>query len=196
MLGRALLVHQPVVLPGPVRLRDWRPVCPEGELRSISLHWTAHDYEAVFPAYHFCLRGVSEIMVVQTHDLRANMRDLRSDPSRPYAAHTLGRNSWSIGLAVCGMADALPSDFGPYPLVAAQIDALCVVARTLADAYGIAIDAIRTHAEAALEDGYYGDDGEETRWDIARLAARPEPLEEREATLTGDALRAKIAAVR
>jgi N-acetyl-anhydromuramyl-L-alanine amidase AmpD len=94
------------------------------------------------------------------------------------------------------MADALPSDFGPYPLVAAQIDALCVVARTLADAYGIPLDAIRTHAEAALEDGYFGDDGDETRWDIARFAARAEPLEEREATLTGDALRTRIAAVR
>ena len=179
-----------------MRLRDWRPVCPEGELRSISLHWTAHDYEAVFPAYHFCLRGVSDVMVVQTHDLRANMRDLRRNPSRPYAAHTLGRNSWSIGLAVCGMADAVPSDFGRYPLAVAQIDALCVVARMLADAYGIPLAAIRTHAEAALEDGYFGDDGEESRWDIARLEPRAEPLEDREATRTGEALRARIAAVR
>jgi hypothetical protein len=34
------------------------------------------------------------------------------------------------------------------------------------------------------------------RWDIARLAPRPEPLADREATLTGDVLRARIAAVR
>jgi len=179
-----------------VRLRDWRPVCPPGELRSISLHWTAHDYEAVFPAYHFCLRGVSDITVVQTHDLRANMRDLRRDPSGPYAAHTQGRNSWSIGIAVCGMADARPSDFGPYPLCAAQIDALCIVARTLADAYGISPAAIRTHAEAALEDGYFGAEDDDLRWDIARLEPRAEPLEEREAGLTGDVLRARIAAAR
>jgi hypothetical protein len=165
-------------------------------LRSISLHWTAHDYEAVFPAYHFCLRGVSEVVVVQTHDLRANMRDLRHEPSRPYAAHTLGRNSWSIGIAVCGMADAVPSDFGRYPLAVTQIDALCVVARTLADAYGIPLAAIRTHAEAALEDGYFGAEGERLRWDIARLEPRAEPLADREATLTGEALRARIAAVR
>ena len=189
-------MHQPVVLPEPVRLRDWRPVCPAGELRSISLHWTAHDYEAVFPVYHFCLRGVSDVVVVQTHDLRANMRDLRRDPASPYAAHTLGRNSWSIGLAVCGMADARPSDFGRYPLAAAQIDALCVVARTLADAYHIPLAAIRTHAEAALEDGYFGADDDDLRWDIARLEPRPEPLADREATATGDRLRARIAAVR
>jgi hypothetical protein len=179
-----------------MRLRDWRPLCPAGELRSISLHWTAHDYDAVFPAYHFCLRGVSDVVVVQTHDLRANMRDLRLDPSSPYAAHTLGRNSWSIGLAVCGMAAATPSDFGRYPLAVAQIDALCIVARTLADAYAIPLAAIRTHAEAALEDGYFGADDDDLRWDIARLEPRAEPLAEREAVSIGDELRARIAAAR
>jgi hypothetical protein len=191
-----LLVHQSVVLPGPVRLRDWRPDVPEGELRSISLHWTAYDYHAVFPAYHFCLRGVSDVEVVATHDLRANMRDLRADPREPYAAHTAGRNSWSIGLAICGMADARPEDFGRFPLAEPQIDALCVVARRLADAYGIPLAAIRTHAEAALDDGYFGAGGDDQRWDIARLVARPEPLVPADALATGDALRARIAAVR
>jgi hypothetical protein len=164
-------------------------------LRSISLHWTAHDYEAVFPAYHFCLRGVSEILVAATHDLRANMRDVRREPERPYAAHTAGRNSWSIGLAVCAMAGARPSDFGPFPLREAQIDALCAVARRLAVAYAIPLAAIRTHAEAALEDGYFGAGGDDERWDIARLAPRPEPLTPSEAAATGDLLRARIAAL-
>jgi hypothetical protein len=165
-------------------------------LRSISLHWTADDYEAVFPAYHFCLRGVSDVLVVQTHDLRANMRDVRLAPAEPYAAHTLGRNSWSIGLAICGMAGAVPADFGRFPLVDAQLEALCVVARVLADAYAIPPAAIRTHAEAALEDGYFGAGDDGLRWDIARTAPRPAPLEAREASLTGAALRARIAAVR
>jgi hypothetical protein len=164
-------------------------------LRSISLHWTAHDYEAVFPAYHFCLRGVSEIEVVATHDLRANMRDVRGDSRQPYAAHTAGRNSWSIGLAVCAMAGARPSDFGPFPLLDAQVDALCRVAHRLAGAYGIPLAAIRTHAEAALEDGYFGAGDEDRRWDIARLTARPGPLEPHEATATGDLLRDRIAAL-
>ena len=165
-------------------------------MRSISLHWTAHDYDAVFPAYHFCLRGAAGVTVVQTHDLRANMRDVRLEPERPYAAHTFGRNSWSIGIAVCGMAGARPDDFGAFPLLDEQIDALCRVARMLASAYGIAADAIRTHAEAALEDGYFGACDDEQRWDIARLVPRPEPLEPHEASVTGDVLRARIAALR
>ncbi len=165
-------------------------------MRSISLHWTAADYEAVFPAYHFCLRGVSDVMVVQTHDLRANMRDLRAGGAEPYAAHTAGRNSWSIGLAVCGMADARPDDFGRFPLADEQIAALCTLARRLADAYAIPLAAIRTHAESALEDGYFGAGADDERWDIARLAARPDPLVPADAIATGDALRARIAALR
>jgi hypothetical protein len=179
-----------------VRLRDWRPVFPAGELRSISLHWTARDYEAVFPHYHYCLRGVSDVLVVPTHDLRANMRDVRSEPDRPYAAHTFGRNSWSIGLAVCGMEGARPGDFGRFPLAEAQIDALCVLAARLAAAYGIPLAAIRTHAEAAVDDGYFGAEDDDERWDIARLAPSVGPLEPREAMLTGDVLRARIAAGR
>jgi hypothetical protein len=94
------------------------------------------------------------------------------------------------------MGSARPSDFGRFPLTGAQVDALCVVARTLADAYSIPLASIRTHAEAALEDGYFGADDDDLRWDIARLEPRAETLAEYEAVLTGDVLRARIAAVR
>jgi N-acetylmuramoyl-L-alanine amidase len=176
-----------------VRLRDWRPVCPEGELRSISLHWTAHDYEAVFPAYHFCLRGVSDIVVAQTHDLRANMRDLRSDSSAGYAAHTRGRNSYAAGIALCAMRGATPFDFGRFPLTAGQVEALCAVAAALARFYAIAPSDVRTHAEAALDDGYFGAGSDDVRWDIARLEPSGQPLHSGEALAVGDILRRRIA---
>ena len=183
-----------MVLPAPARLREWRPELPPGDLRSIVLHWTAGDYDTVFSAYHVCLRGVSDVVVVQTHDLRANMRDVRLDPSRPYAAHTSGRNAFAIGVAICAMQAATPADFGAYPLAAAQIDALALVVRRLADAYAIPYAAVRTHAEFAVADGYFGAGGDDVRWDIARLAPSAEPLEPSEAATTGDFLRARIAA--
>jgi hypothetical protein len=188
-------MHQPVVLDPPVALREWRPVLPEGDLRSISLHWTAHGYDAVFPAYHFCVSGRDEILVHHTHDLRENMRDVRLDPSLPYAPHTSGRNSWSIGLSVAAMQDATPCDFGPCPITEAQLDALCEVAAKLAAFYAIDVAAIRTHAEAALEDGYFGHGPGHKRWDIARLHASPAPLEPSEATSAGDWFRSRISAL-
>jgi hypothetical protein len=162
-------------------------------LRAIWLHWTGGDYTTVYPDYHFCLSGATDVVVHPTHDLRANMRDVRVAPERPYAAHTAHRNSWAIGLAICAMDGATPTDFGACPLTEPQLDALALVAARLAAVYGIGLAAIRTHAEAALEDGYYGAAGGE-RWDIARLEGAPAPLTAAEAHRVGDLLRARIAA--
>ncbi len=114
------------------------------------------------------------------------MRDLRTDAAGPYAAHTQGRNSFAAGLAVCAMRSATPSDFGFYPLRTEQVAALCAVAATLVRFYGIALDAVRTHAEAALEDGYFGAESDDVRWDIARLEPSKAALQRSEAHAVGD----------
>jgi hypothetical protein len=164
-------------------------------LRAVLLHWTAGDYATIFPAYHFCLSGERDVVVTATHDLRANMRDVRDAPDA-YAAHTLGRNSYAAGIAVCAMHAASPRDFGSYPLTPDQIEALCVVAAALVRFYGIALHEVRTHAEAALEDGYFGAGGEDVRWDIARLHPAAQPLRPAEALEVGDRLRRRIAELR
>ncbi len=163
-------------------------------MRSIVLHWTAGDYRTAYPAYHFCLRGAEDVEVVATHDLRANMRDLRAEAAEPYAAHVAGRNSWAVGIAVCAMGGATPADFGRWPITRSQVDALARVARLVALAYALPTAAIRTHAEAALDDGYFGAEGEDARWDIARLEPSAAPLAASEATAIGNFLRERIAA--
>lgn len=167
---------------------------PAGTLRAVILHWTAGDYTTTFPAYHFCLSGALDVMVHATHDLRANMRDLRVPGTPAYAAHTQGRNSFAVGIAVCAMRAALPDDFAAHPVTPAQIDALCAVTAQLVRTYGIALDAVCTHAEAAVADGYFGCGGENVRWDLARLEPRPAPLSPGDARVTGERLRALIAA--
>ncbi len=168
---------------------------PPADLRFVFLHWTAGDYEETFPAYHFCiaLRDGSPA-VVQTYPLPANARDLRGGDA-PYAAHVAGRNSYAIGVAVCGMRGAEPADFGPFPLRDDMLDAACALVARLCATYRIAIDAehVRTHAETAVEDGYFGA-GHDERWDVARLAADPRPLEPADARAVGDALRARVRA--
>ena len=186
-------MHYAGILPGPVRLPNWDPILPDGELHAILLHWTGSTYERVFPAYHFCLSGADAVVVHATHDLRANMRNVRAESDRPYAAHTAGRNSYAAGIAVCGMLAATPFDFGPAPLTRAQVEGAIAVCARLVRRYGIPIGAVRTHAEAALEDGYFGS-GPDERWDIARLEPRPQPLETHEATAVGAWFRERIAA--
>jgi len=171
---------------------------PPGRLERIYLHWSGGDYTTLYSAYHFCVAAEpgAPPQVYATHPLQANMRDLRSQPGASYAAHTRGRNSFAIGLGVMCMKDARPDDFGDWPLMEHLIGALCRVARVLAGFYEIPIvpEAVMTHAEAAVADGYFGSGSDEVRWDIARLQPSPRPLVPGDAALVGELLRANIIA--
>ncbi|GAC1312311.1 MAG: hypothetical protein NVS2B3_15850 [Vulcanimicrobiaceae bacterium] len=173
------------------------PSFPPGDVRRIYLHWTAGDYATVFPAYHYCVAlGPSGVpLVVETCDPRANMRDLRDARAcdAAYAAHTANRNSYALGIAICGMAGAVPEAFGAYPLRDEMVAACCDLAAAACAAYALAIDGatVMTHAEAALEDGYFGA-AEDERWDIARLVSEKRPLAAEDARRTGETLRARV----
>jgi hypothetical protein len=179
--------HQP--------LEAWTPEFPAGRLERVYLHWSGFDYQAVYDAYHYCIAQTldGDIVVVQTNDLRANMRNVYEQPELPYAAHTYKRNSYSAGLSIMGMQGARPEDFGQYPLTEALIGALCAVAARIVSPYAIPLDAqhVMTHAEAAIEDGYFGTSDEE-RWDIARLRPESRPLVPQDARDAGDELRRRI----
>ncbi len=179
-------------------LRLWRPQFAPGRIDRIYTHWSAHDYRSVFPAYHYCVAtgDDAEIMIVNTHDTRENMREVREQPDMPYAAHTRGRNSFALGISIMAMEGARPDDFGPCPLTEPLLDALCLLAARLAVFYGVPIDAehIMSHAEAARLDGYFGA-GDQERWDIARLRPQSVPLQPDEAVTTGEELRARMRAV-
>ncbi|HET7815295.1 MAG TPA: N-acetylmuramoyl-L-alanine amidase [Candidatus Baltobacteraceae bacterium] len=177
------------------RIDQWNHEFPQGRIDKIYTHWSAHDYAAVFPAYHYCVATDPDghIVVAQTNDPRANMRDVREDPEKPYAAHTRGRNSYAIGISIMAMEGSRPDDFGSYPLTEPLIDAMCLLGARIAAFYNVPIDAehVMSHAEAALIDGYYGT-GIEERWDIARLRPDPKPLEPHEGVTTGDELRTRM----
>jgi N-acetylmuramoyl-L-alanine amidase-like protein len=177
------------------KVSEWVPELPPGRIENIYLHWSAHDYRSVFPAYHFCvaLDDDGEIVVVNTHDVRENMRNVYDAPDEPYAAHTRKRNSFALGISVMGMQGSKPDDFGPYPLTTELVDALCAVGAKLAAHYRVPVDAghIMTHAEAALHDGYFGTEPQQ-RWDIARLKPEARPLVPQDALDVGEELRARI----
>lgn len=80
--------------------------------KRVILHWTAgsrvassHDRER----YHFLIQ---ESAIVPGVPVERNLRSLvglpgyHTNPLSGYAAHTAGMNSWSIGVAACGMLGA------------------------------------------------------------------------------------------
>ncbi|MDQ2909181.1 MAG: hypothetical protein M3R44_07520 [Candidatus Eremiobacteraeota bacterium] len=176
-------------------LDDWAPRLPPGRIARLYVHWSAHDYQSVFPAYHFCVATDSQgrLVVVNTHDVRENMRDVAAQPPQPYAAHTRGRNTFALGVSIMAMENATPADFGRFPLTEPLLDGLCRVTAQLASTYDVPIDAehIMSHAEAALHDGYFGTAPDE-RWDIARLRPDNRPLLRRDAIDVGDELRERM----
>ena len=176
-------------------LHAWRPDTP-GPIDHIYTHWSAHDYASVFPAYHFCIAPTpSGIVVVNTHDVRENMRAVYEGPELPYAQHTRGRNSFALGISIMAMEGSTPADFGKYPLTEELVDGLCLVGARLAAFYDVPIDAdhVMSHAEAGVREGYFGTEPDQ-RWDIARLAASDKPLVEQDAIDVGEELRVRMRA--
>jgi hypothetical protein len=116
--------------------------------RRIILHWTAGLHRAnsgELQRYHLCLEHLEHLEPSITSGFRTvwrqgvplerNMRSLSGvRPAhlspRGYAAHTGGFNSYSIGVAYCGMAEAVdyrprrPVDPGTEPITAHQVEGM------------------------------------------------------------------------
>jgi hypothetical protein len=90
--------------------------------RRIILHWTggAAKANAVDRSrYHFVVEN-DGLVVLGTHPIAANMRQLRA--TDPYAAHTGGFNSFSIGLSFAGMLGWTPGGTTRHPLTQVQVE--------------------------------------------------------------------------
>ena len=132
-----------------------------GKIKHIYLHWTAGRYNQFFDDYHLNIDGDGKVYRTCS----------RLDEHK---AHTYQRNSGSIGISLCCALDASwqgqKPDLGSCPPTTMQLVAMAKVVAVLCAGLGIAIDAdaVMTHAEAALVDGYgVGSGDSETRWDLA-----------------------------
>ena len=131
-----------------------------GKIKHIYLHWTAGRYNQFFDDYHLNIDGDGKV-----YRTCSSLDELK--------AHTYKRNSGSIGITLCCALDASwqgpEPDLGSCPPTTLQLVALAKVVAVLCAGLGLAVDAdaVMTHAEAALVDGYGAGSGDsETRWDL------------------------------
>lgn len=147
---------------------DWMPRC---KMDRIIVHWTGGPWSPTGldrRHYHIIVDNVGALHrgICSIAD-NVNTRDSR------YAAHTLGCNQGSIGLALSAMAGATerPLRFGPSPITKTQWDAAIRAIADLARFYGIqpVRTRILTHAEVqeSLNIRQRG------KWDIAVLPFDP-----------------------
>lgn len=115
---------------------DW---LPDSNARRVICHWTGGDYSASAldrQHYHILIERDGNL-VRGLHTIADN--DFTSDGK--YAAHTLGTNTGSIGVAVCCMAGAEERPFKPgtRPMSEHQWEVMAEVVAELCRRYDIAV---------------------------------------------------------
>ncbi|MFD2676062.1 peptidoglycan recognition protein family protein [Camelimonas lactis] len=162
---------------------------PDAVMKGVIVHWTAGTNsfsDADNEHYHFAIDGESKVHrcrhAISANDARGRAPD--------YAAHTLNCNTGWIGVALCGMRQAVEQPFnaGPSPIRLVQWTALGVVVAELCHRYSIAVTprTVLSHAEVQPTLGIQ----QRGKWDISRLPWDPSV---RSARAVGDLLRADVA---
>lgn len=141
---------------------------PDAKMARIIVHWTAGHNRATEDDqehYHILIEGDGKL-------IRGIPRiDLNGLPhAKPgYAAHTLNCNTGSIGVSLCGMANAVETPFNPgkSPITLTQWQTLPHVLSQLCRRYNIAVSehTVLTHAEVQKTLGIK----QRGKWDISRL---------------------------
>jgi hypothetical protein len=171
------------------------PAIPTGDVRRIYLHWAVAPFGCVFDDYNAMVDLENDRWVLKiTRNPQNNIPGLNQDPM---AEHTWHRNSWALGIAIGGMDGATTHNFGQDPVQLHELQYLCAGAAALALKYDVQADddlgggehTIMTHAEAALQDAYFGE-----RWDLAMF--EPGLLTPDGARYHGNLLRSRIRTIK
>lgn len=155
-------------------------------MKRIIMHWTGGTYQVTDldrEHYHYIVAGDGTV-VKGRYKPEANL----SVKDGRYAAHTLGCNTGSIGIACAGMAggtEAYP-ELTKYPLGEHQILTMCYQVTELCKKYDIDVTSrtVLTHAEVESTLGIK----QAGKWDISWLAY----LNFRSKEAIGDYLRKQV----
>src|SRR5882672_2565795 len=156
-------------------------------LKKICIHWTAGGYDPNDIDqyhYHYTVSAMGNVAGGKFLP-EANIPPLRNGH---YAQHCGGGNSWTIGVALCGMAGyTLPSKPGKYPLTAVQCEAAWELVAKLCkeNAIPVTAETVFTHYEFGKKNPQSDSAG---KIDITYLPYKPELL----ASEVGDYIRGKV----
>jgi hypothetical protein len=163
--GSHVALHPPALLPA-----DW---LPPAKAKRVICHWTGGNHRASSEAkehYHVLIEGDGTV-VRGRHSIADNDSCGRDDP---YAAHTRGKNTGSIGVAVCCMFDAKERPFsaGPFPMTEVQWRRMAEVVAQLCQRYRIAVtpETVLAHGEVGAILGVE----QRGKWDPLVLPWAPE----------------------
>lgn len=185
-LGDAVLARESGVPTARAVPSEWMP---NAKMLRVIFHWTAGQWKASpddREHYHLLIEDDSKLVRgIPTID-----KNDASGVKTGYAAHTKGCNSGSIGVSLCGMANAKesPFDAGKKPITKTQWETLPGVVADLCRRYGIPVGPKTVLSHAEVQDTLKIQ--QNGKWDIARLPFDPSLVG---AHAIGDSLRAAVA---
>ena len=143
---------------------EWMSRC---DMQRVIGHWTGGAYQPSaldLSHYHIVIDGEGKLHR-GSKPIAANL----STRDGVYAAHTLGANTGSIGVAICGMGGAwkFPRRDGKYPITRAAWNSFLLVCADLCDFYRLA--PIPTELLMHSEAGKFLGRPQKGKWDIDRL---------------------------
>jgi len=140
---------------------------PWAQMERVIFHWTAgsnHASATDREHYHFMIEGDGKL-VRGDNSVLENQAPISGN----YAAHTKNCNTGSIGISLCGMAEATEKPFnaGHYPITETQWKTLAKAIADLCERYAIPVtrSTVLSHAEVQPTLGI----AQSGKWDIARL---------------------------
>ncbi|MGG5890094.1 peptidoglycan recognition protein family protein [Falsiroseomonas sp. HC035] len=155
-------------------------------MKRVICHWTAgqHKASALDHEHYHILIEADGRLVRGTHSIEDNV----STKDKVYAAHTLGCNTGSIGVAACCMAEAHEKPFkgGRSPMLRKQWDTMAAVVAELCRFYRIPVSptTVLGHGEVEIQLGIK----QRGKWDPMMLPWNPDLSK----TEVGNAFRALV----
>ena len=162
---------------------------PAAKMDRIICHWTAGSHRASsLDRHHYhILVEVDGKLVLGQFSIKANEVIVPKN----YAAHTLNKNTKSIGITVCCMRDAEQKPFnpGPSPMTKVQWEVMAAVAADLCRAYNIPVtpQTVLGHGEVERILGVKQED----KWDPLKQPWNPAANMD----AVGDEFRAQVKAM-
>jgi N-acetyl-anhydromuramyl-L-alanine amidase AmpD len=105
--------------------------------------------------YHFLVEASGKVvkgLLPPESNIPLNGTSLQGQANGSYMAHCGGGNSFTIGVALCGMQGKGPNGQWRHPLNEKQVQAACKLVAQLCQRYGIALSeaTVYTHYEFGL----------------------------------------------
>ena len=147
----------------------------DGKMNRIIVHWTAGTHVANdvdLKHYHFLCEYspmIGEGFITQGN---LNPRDNNSTKNKPYAAHTRGLNTGSIGFSFCAMMGATDDleTHGQYPIMEAQIETAITALAELCEHYELQVSEKTLLGHSEVEDVY--GKKQAGKWDVEWFPSR------------------------